>query len=346
MKIATMTDRVWSALLALRDGVAPLAPRGWTEDETAAWALYAPIARRSPSGHRVAQIGQSLDGRVATIAGDARDISGPDGLAHLHRCRALVDAVVIGVRTALHDSPQLTVRLVPGPNPARVVIDPQGRLPDDAPLLRDDGARRIIVQAVDRPRAPGIEVIRLGAPRAAARADGAGQAPGTHRKATADPGSAAPGWIAPAEIVAALHAAGLRHLLIEGGGITISGFLEAGLLDRLHVGIAPLIIGAGPMSLTTPNPVEKLSQALRPTTHTFALGSDLMVDCDLLPAVGAETWAGTVSGGGSGAGPAAAAAASAPLQDRPGGPPAPAATSADPENPVGPEMFPAAARRA
>lgn len=315
MKIATMTDRVWSALRALRDGVEPLARRGWTEDETAAWALYAPIARRTATGHLLAQIGQSLDGRVATVSGDARDISGADGLAHLHRCRALVDAVVIGVRTALHDAPQLTVRLVPGPNPARVVIDPQGRMPDDAPLLRDDGTRRIVVQAVDRPRAPGIEVIRLGQPRAQAEHGAADPA-----RAQRTPDTAAPGWIAPAEIVSTLHAAGLRHLLIEGGGITISGFLEAGLLDRLHVGIAPLIIGAGPMSLTTPNPVEKLSQALRPTTHTYALGTDLMVDCDLRAPV----------------------AATAPS-------PASAGQREDesaPETPPAPEVFPAAARRA
>lgn len=279
MKVATMTGRVWSALLALRDGAEPLARRGWSAEELAAWALYAPIARRAFAGRLLAQIGQSLDGRVATVSGDARDISGPDGLAHLHRCRALADAVVIGVRTALHDAPQLTVRLVPGPNPARVVIDPQGRLPDDAPLLRDDRARRVIVQGVDRPRPAGIEVIRLGARSSEAR--GAGRTP--------------PTWIAPADIVAALHATGLRHLLIEGGGITISGFLEAGLLDRLHVGIAPLIIGAGPMSLTTPNPVENLSQALRPTTHTYALGSDLVVDCELRPACTA-TGEGVISG--------------------------------------------------
>jgi len=89
------------------------------------------------------------------------------------------------------------------------------------------------------------------------------------------------GWISPVAITEGLQALGLTHLLVEGGGITISGFLEAGLLDRLHVGIAPLIIGAGPMSLTTPNPVQNLSEAMRPRTVSYALGSDLMVDCDI-----------------------------------------------------------------
>ena len=75
----------------------------------------------------VGQIGQSLDGRVATAGGHSHYINGPAGLAHLHRLRAIVDAVVVGVGTALADDPQLTVRHVAGRNPARVVIDPGAR---------------------------------------------------------------------------------------------------------------------------------------------------------------------------------------------------------------------------
>jgi hypothetical protein len=67
----------------------------------------------------VGQIGQSLDGRTATVSGHSHNINGPAGLAHLHRLRSLVDVVVIGVGTALADDPQLTVRCATGPNPAR-----------------------------------------------------------------------------------------------------------------------------------------------------------------------------------------------------------------------------------
>lgn len=253
MKAAQVTDRVWRALLALRDGAAPLAPRNWTPAEVAAWDLHAPLARRTGRPLRMAQIGQSLDGRVATASGDARDVSGPDGLAHLHRVRALMDAVVIGVRTALHDEARLTVRLVDGPNPARVIIDPAGRLPDDAPCLVADGTRRLVIQSVDRRRPPGVEVAHL---------------------------PARGGWIAPAAIARALADAGLSHVLIEGGGITIAGFLEGGLLSRLHVAVAPLIIGAGPAGLTTA-PVARLADAIRPETHVYGLGSDILFDCDL-----------------------------------------------------------------
>jgi riboflavin-specific deaminase-like protein len=200
----------------------------------------------------IAQIGQSLDGRIATVAGDARDVSGEDGLAHLHRLRALVDGVVIGVGTALHDKPRLTVRLCSGQNPARIVIDPNGRLPDDAPVLTDDGTRRIVIQAVNRPRPDGVEVIRLPLAGRFFRAD---------------------------TVLAALRKTGLNKLLIEGGAITISAFLDARLLDRLHVAVAPLLIGAGPAALTTQRPELKLAQCIRPETRIFSLGSDVLFDC-------------------------------------------------------------------
>src|SRR5262249_31784085 len=77
----------------------------------------------------IGQFGQSIDARIATASRPSHYINGPAGLDHLHRLRALVDAVVVGVGTALADDPQLTVRRVAGPNPARVVIDPNGRLP-------------------------------------------------------------------------------------------------------------------------------------------------------------------------------------------------------------------------
>lgn len=254
MQRAHVTEPVWSSLLALAEG-RPAAPRGrWSQAERAAFALYSPLATGHGAGPSLfAQVGQSLDGRIATPSGDATAISGPDGLSHLHRCRALADAVVVGVRTALADDPRLTVRLVPGRNPARVVIDPRGRLPDDARPLADDGTRRLVVQACDRARPAGIEVVRL-------RADD--------------------GWIRPEAIAAALAARGLRRVLIEGGGVTIGRFLDAGLLFRLHVAIAPLIIGDGPAGLRT-SPVARLADALRPETHVYGLDSDVVFDCDL-----------------------------------------------------------------
>jgi riboflavin-specific deaminase-like protein len=254
MPFVDVTPRVWQRLLDVRYGLACPCCGRWSPGEKAALELYGPLARRDIGPMTIGQIGQSLDGRVATISGDARDVSGPDGLAHLHRIRALVDGVVIGVRTALHDSPRLTVRLCEGQNPARVVIDPQGRLSDDAPVFADDGTRKFVIQGVDRARPTGVTVIRL---------------------------DAHDNKFDPRQISVALRAEGLRNLLVEGGSITISRFLEAGLLTRLQVAVAPLLIGGGPQGLTMPSPSEKLSDAIRPDMRVFSIGSDVVFDCGL-----------------------------------------------------------------
>ena len=256
MHSVEVTPRVWDRLLSIRAGRGCACCGRWSAGERAALDLYAPLARRDLGRQVVAQIGQSLDGRVATHAGDARDVSGPDGLAHLHRLRALVDGVLIGVRTALHDRPRLTVRMCSGPNPARIVVDPSGRMPDDIPLMQADGARRIVVQGTDRPRPKGVEVLRL--PMVAGRLD-------------------------PARIVDALQDAGIGTLLVEGGSITIARMMEAGLLARLQIAVSPLLIGGGPQGLTLQNPVAELSQAMRPETRSYALGPEVVFDCALAP---------------------------------------------------------------
>jgi diaminohydroxyphosphoribosylaminopyrimidine deaminase / 5-amino-6-(5-phosphoribosylamino)uracil reductase len=203
----------------------------------------------------IGQLGQSLDGRIATATGRSHYINTAAGLTHLHRLRALVDAVVIGIGTALADDPQLTVRRVAGANPARVVIDPNGKLPAAARLLAADGVRRIVVTtSVSTTRLPdGVETVVLPADN---------------------------GTIEPSEILRALAGLGLCLLLIEGGAQTVSRFLAARCLDRLHVIVAPLLLGAGPAGLTLP-PVDRLEHALRPPIRAHALGDEVLFDCDL-----------------------------------------------------------------
>jgi diaminohydroxyphosphoribosylaminopyrimidine deaminase / 5-amino-6-(5-phosphoribosylamino)uracil reductase len=203
----------------------------------------------------VGQIGQSLDGRIATESGHSKYINGPAGLAHLHRLRALVDGIVIGVGTAIADDPQLTVRRVSGPHPARVVIDPKGRLGREARVFASDGTRRLLIVAQGTRCAPppGVETVVL---------------------------PANDGQIAPAAILAALAGHGLRRVLIEGGAVTVSRFLAAGCLDRLHVMVAPVILGAGHASFTLP-PVERADQALRMPMHVHQIEDEVLYDCDL-----------------------------------------------------------------
>ena len=203
----------------------------------------------------IGQLGQSLDGRIATASGHSKYINCPAGIEHLHRLRALVDIVVVGVGTAIADDPQLTVRQVAGPQPVRAVIDPRGRLAGHARLFSDNGVRRLLITAegtrCNPP--PGVEVIALPAQK---------------------------GNIEPSLIVGALARAGMRRILIEGGADTISRFMAARCLDRLHVTVAPVMLGAGGPGIALP-PRERADDAPRMPVRVHKVGADILFDCDL-----------------------------------------------------------------
>ena len=199
----------------------------------------------------VAQLGQSLDGRIATVTGESRYINGSAALDHLHRLRACVDAVVVGAGTVVADDPSLTVRRVAGRSPARVVIDPTGRLDAKGKWLARDGAPLLLVSA-GAVAPEGVELVRLPLHDHLMR---------------------------PADIVAALFALGYRKLLIEGGARTISSFIDADCVNRLHLLMAPVIIGSGKAGLDLA-PQGDLSRALRPPTRAHLLeGGEVLFDC-------------------------------------------------------------------
>lgn len=221
------------------------------------WAAMLDPIRIAPAGRSfvVAQLGQSVDGRIATASGESRWINGDGALDHLHRVRACVDAVVVGIGTVVADDPLLNVRRVSGRNPARVVIDPSGRMPAAARCLAEDGARRIVVSSDDTRRLPGVETVVC--PRR-------GEAP-----------------LDPHAIVAGLAAIGLHKLLIEGGAWTVSSFVDAGAVDRLHMLVAPVILGSGKPGLSL-RPIARLAEARRPAARIHILGeTDVLFDCDL-----------------------------------------------------------------
>lgn len=202
----------------------------------------------------IAQLGQTLDGRIATQTGESKYINGPGALDYLHKLRAAVDAVVVGVGTVIADNPSLTVRRVTGASPARVIIDPNARLPDSAKCLRDDGRRIFVVSVEKTPRPASVETILV--PR---ETDG----------------------LCPRAIVTALAERGMRRILVEGGAQTISRFIQAGALDRLHILTAPMIIGSGKPGLVLP-PIDSLAQALCPRTRAYPLPEgDVIFDCDM-----------------------------------------------------------------
>ncbi len=88
------------------------------------------------------------------------------------------------------------------------------------------------------------------------------------------------GQIAPAAILQALAERGLKRILIEGGAETVSRFLAAGCLDRLHVVVAPIVLGSGRTGINLP-PIERADQAMRIPTHVHRLDGEVLLDCDL-----------------------------------------------------------------
>jgi riboflavin-specific deaminase-like protein len=202
----------------------------------------------------IAQLGQSLDGRIATPTGSSKYINGTGALDHLHRLRASVDAVIVGVATVIADDPLLTVRRVQGANPARVIIDPNGRMPHSARLLHDGAAPVYVIRSTCTKPVPGARVVTT-------ESDGQG--------------------CCPRAILRALSEMGLRRVLVEGGAFTVSRFIEAGAVDRLHLLVAPVILGSGKPGLALP-PIDRVSEAMRPKTRVVPLeGGDVLFDCDL-----------------------------------------------------------------
>ena len=233
----------------------------WDAPARAMFDLFKPLLDRQGAHAEwtIGQLGQSLDGCIATHRGDSYFVNGPDGLTHLHRLRALCDAVIVGASTACLDNPQLTTRRVPGTNATRVVLDPGLRVPADARVFTDGLAPTLLVcEEAHRARAEA----RLGRDHVVAVARSAG------------------GSLPLPEVVRALRARGLRTLFVEGGGVTVSQFVQQGCLDRLHLIVAPLLIGAGHPGLQVRRS-DAMADALRPPARSFVLGSDVLWDLDL-----------------------------------------------------------------
>ena len=244
--MTALAPDTWRRLLRRAPGDAALSP------------LYGPLFAGPTAAdgcYVLGRMAQSLDGRIATATGASHWISGPEDIVHTHRLRALFDAVVVGAGTVRADDPQLTTRECEGPSPVRVVLDTNRRLHADYRVFRE-GPETLLFCAPDAPgedRVGNAAVLRL--PRA-----GKG--------------------LAIAAVLAALAARGLRRVFVEGGGITVSRFLAAGALDRLHVTIAPLLIGSGIPAFTLPE-VASLTDVLRFDWSVHRVGADLLVDIPL-----------------------------------------------------------------
>lgn len=236
-----------------RAGGAQIGP-GLPDTVSALLRLYLPFCAGDDE-IAVAHLGQSLDGKIATVSGASHYVTGSQDILHNHRMRALFDAVVVGSGTVQHDDPQLTVRLCDGENPVRVVIDTERRLSADYKIFQDGAARTILICAEDKVDG--------------AAAHGAADLVAVPRCADG---------LSPHRLRQALTGQGCRRLFVEGGGITVSRFLEAKCLDRLQVTVSPMIIGSGRSAITLPE-IANLADGQRPATRRYDFGEDVMFEC-------------------------------------------------------------------
>ncbi len=190
---------------------------------------------------------QSLDGRIATRTGQSQWISGPGTLELAQELRRDNDAILVGIGTVLRDDPLLTCRLPGCSSPVRVVLDSRLRLPEDGRIARSADRYATVVFSlapdaakVERLRRLGVEVI------AAERAAGPGGG----------------GGVALGPALEALSARGIGTLFVEGGSSVITAFLRSGLVDRLLIVTAPLVIGAGVPAVADLG-IDDLARALR-----------------------------------------------------------------------------------
>ena len=238
----------------------------WDVNAQALFSLFKPLLGFSPAGAAwvIAQLGQSLDGCVATRTGDSSFINGPENLLHLHRLRAVCDAVIVGAGTVAADNPRLTTRRVPGPHPTRVLLDPQLRLGEyvETAHVFNDGQAPTLWLCDARWR--DAAVAQVGADRVLAVSELLRDDHTPHL----------------AHAVTALQARGLTRLFVEGGGVTVSRFLAQRCLDRLHLAVAPIIIGDGRPGLRFAG-AARLADCLRPHGSVHRMGPDHLWDLDL-----------------------------------------------------------------
>jgi len=185
----------------------------------------------------------TLDGRIATRAGDSRWISGPASRALVHEVRAASDAILVGIGTVLRDDPRLTARGAAPRAPARVVLDSALRIPPNAQVLARDGAP-VIVATTSRASLLAREILERQGVEVCV-ADGPG------------------GRVDLKVVLETLGRRGVMSLLVEGGGIVHGAFVDAGLVDKVLAFVAPVLVGGpGPRPVGGAG-VETLARAWR-----------------------------------------------------------------------------------
>jgi diaminohydroxyphosphoribosylaminopyrimidine deaminase/5-amino-6-(5-phosphoribosylamino)uracil reductase len=198
------------------------------------------------------KLAQTIDGRIATITGDSQWISSPGSLKLAHQLRAENDAVMVGAGTVRADNPALTVRLVKGRNPYRVVVLGRGPFPAGCQLVKENTDSRTIVAAVP-------EVAEKLSRRSGVRGLTFWEV---------KPGRS--GRPDPADLMKKAAAFGLQSILVEGGSALGASLLNARVVDKIMLVIAPKVIGEGTPSIGDLG-IRKLAEAIQLEAVTVRL---------------------------------------------------------------------------
>ncbi len=208
---------------------------------------------------------QTLDGRIATASGSSRWISSEKFRRLVHKLRATHDAIIVGVGTIIADDPQLTVRLVKGRNPIRIVLDATLRIPLEAMVLQNQELTPTIVATTSR--ADGQKLSRL-------------RTTGIEIMSTPEDDQ---GEVNLKHLLSALGKRNISSVLVEGGSSVITSFLRQGLVDKLVTAVAPKILGKG-IETVGELGISNISQSLKLSyQRVFRLGEDVVIEANFKP---------------------------------------------------------------
>ncbi len=209
------------------------------------------------------KIAQTLDGKIAAADGGSKWITGDAAQVKTHRMRSKHDAILAGIGTVLSDDPQLNVRHIRGPSPARVIVDSKLRIPLQAKILNDDLVHKTIIataKSCDTRRA--VEIKNKGA-------DVWQISRSKH------------GGLNLKELCQKLGDAGIVSILIEGGSGIFSSFLRERLVDRLELFLAGKVLGSGLTAMRELG-INSLNESIMfKNMSCRKVGTDILISADV-----------------------------------------------------------------
>jgi diaminohydroxyphosphoribosylaminopyrimidine deaminase/5-amino-6-(5-phosphoribosylamino)uracil reductase len=185
----------------------------------------------------------TLDGNIATVTGESRWISCEESRKNVHRMRARMDAVMVGVDTVLADNPQLTVRHVRGRNPLRVIVDTRLRTPESVNVLDGQHTSKTIIATTESNPRVHLRYLKQGV--------------------TIVVCEESDGRVSMKDLLKKLGGMGVQSILLEGGSRLAGDMLQHGLIDELAFFVAPKIVGNNGFAPFTLREITSMDQAIR-----------------------------------------------------------------------------------